>query len=120
VTTTLKPIGMFYVRMVVGEKTSTIRKGKRNEKVGDKLTFHVAGEEMTVEVTSTEEKEFSQLTLEDALKDGFDTLEELKEAMKFHYPDVEDTDTVTIINFKLKTFTQTCGSSPRKPDSLHS
>ena len=83
-----------------GRKKTTARLGRRNVRLGP-LTFISGRESLTVEVTGSLHKRVSQLTLEDALSDGFDSLEGLLRALRNFYPSMKETDWVTIVCFSL-------------------
>ena len=61
----------------------------------------VAGtDRLRVLVTDLDVKPFNTLSTLDAQRDGFDTLAELQRALHRFYPDITQSDPVTIIGFK--------------------
>lgn len=85
-----------------GRKKSTSRLGHREVNIGDELIF-VATEDETVkyktEVTDVKYCKFSKLTEKEAVKEGYDSLTELKEVLiKIYNP--SDNDTFTLIGFQ--------------------
>ncbi|MHA1628292.1 MAG: ASCH domain-containing protein [Candidatus Baldrarchaeia archaeon] len=92
-----------YIRKILEEKKiTTIRRGVRNFKVGEKVLItsqdRIYAE---AEITEIRRLKVSDLTDEDALKDGFSSKEELLRALKKYYSSIRPSDTVTIIGFKI-------------------
>jgi hypothetical protein len=82
-----------------GEKRSTIRKGR--VAVGEGLTLLTArGDMEPVNVLSSRCTRLNCVTEEEAQRDGFESLEEFRAAIKRHYPKISDTSLVTIIEFE--------------------
>ncbi len=84
-----------------GRKRSTIRLGivtPRNSRVYLECNGKIYGE---LYIESTEYVKFSELTEKDAVRDGFNSLEELKDALKNIYTNLSGEDWVTIIHFRL-------------------
>lgn len=85
-----------------GRKTSTSRYGKRDIKVGDKAVFVMTENErirFPVEITKVSYCTFDEITEEEAIKEGYSSLEELKNALiKIYKP--ADSDVFTLIEFK--------------------
>lgn len=92
-----------YIRKILEEKKiTTIRRGVRNFKVGEKVLI-TSQDRIYAEAEITEIRclKVSDLTDEDALKDGFSSKEELLRALKKYYSSIRPSDTVTIIGFKI-------------------
>nr|MDO8043522.1 ASCH domain-containing protein [Candidatus Baldrarchaeota archaeon] len=92
-----------YIRKILEEKKiTTIRRGVRNFKVGEKVLI-TSQDRIYAEAEITEIRclKVSDLTDEDALKDGFSSKEELLKALKKYYSSIRPSDTVTIIGFKI-------------------
>ena len=92
-----------YIRKILEEKKiTTIRRGARNFKVGEKVLI-TSQDRIYAEAEITEIRclKVSDLTDEDALKDGFSSKEELLKALKKYYSSIRPSDTVTIIGFKI-------------------
>lgn len=92
-----------YIRKILEEKKiTTIRKGVKDFKVGEKVLI-TSQDRIYAEAEITEIKylRVSNLTNEDALKDGFSSKEELFKALKKYYSSIRLSDTVTIIGFKI-------------------
>lgn len=85
-----------------GKKTRTSRFGKRDIKVGEKAVFVMTENEkikQPVEVTGVYYCKYFELTEDEAKKEGYSSLEELKTALdKIYHP--EPNDDFTIIEFK--------------------
>lgn len=83
-----------------GSKCATTRPGKRDYKVGPAVLR--AGEEhMNVSIVNVQYKLLKDITKEELLKDGFDSLESLmNDALLIYYPDLTVEDEVTITEFK--------------------
>lgn len=83
-----------------GRKTTTIRKGRKTFDHESILLKSRSAFE-AVKITEVKHTLFKCLTEEDARKDGFTSLEELKFALLKYYPDLRDDGWVTIICFEL-------------------
>ena len=83
-----------------GRKTTTIRKGRRTFD-REVILLRSGDASQTVKITEVRYTAFKCLTEEDARKDGFASLEELKSALLKHYPDLRDDSSLTIIFFEL-------------------
>lgn len=84
-----------------GKKTCTSRQGIRNFTRYDKLMF-VATEDNSIHtevtVTNVRHCKFDELTTEEAIKQGYESLEELKETLKKIY-DISKDDNFTLVEF---------------------
>ena len=85
-----------------GTKTSTSRLGKRDVFVGEDLSFVMTEDEnitFYAKVTNISYCNFNELTEEEAIKEGYSNLSELKNALeKIYHP--ADNDIFTLIEFK--------------------
>ncbi len=84
-----------------GRKKTTIRWGivtPRSSKVYLECNGKIYGE---LHIESTEYVKFSDLTDRDAIRDGFNSLEDLKDALRNIYVNLRGDDWVTIIHFRL-------------------
>ncbi|MCD6403094.1 MAG: ASCH domain-containing protein [Candidatus Aenigmarchaeota archaeon] len=90
-------------KLLKGEKSSTIRLGKRKKyKVGDVVELVVEEKPIAKAlITNVEYVRVKDLTEERAKKDGFHTKNKLIKALKKHYPRIKDNNTVTVIEFKI-------------------
>ncbi|MGB9786755.1 MAG: ASCH domain-containing protein [Infirmifilum sp.] len=87
-------------KILRGEKTTTIRKGilqPQSDEVFLESGGQIYGE---ARVKSLRFTRVSELTKDDALKDGFNSLEDLLDALKEIYPDIKEDDWVTIISLE--------------------
>lgn len=84
--------------LLAGRKTTTIRKGKRSLKHGPAL-LRTDDTVVPIKISDTTHTHFKNLTVGDAVRDGFDSLKELSNALREHYPGLRDRDPVTVIEF---------------------
>lgn len=89
----------YFLLIKSGQKTTTVRYGKRNYKIGC-CEFYSDNYNAQVNVEKVEYKQFKELNESDALTDGFSCLDELKGALKGFYPNVKDDDVVTKVTFR--------------------
>lgn len=93
--------GEFVDDILSGRKRTTIRLGRVRVKYNE-LIIHGGGRPVAkVRVTNVVYKRVSELTDEDAVKDGFGSREELLEALRHMYGEFRDNDYVTIIEFEV-------------------
>jgi len=87
----------------IGEKTCTIRKGKRDINLGPLLLEATEGSDTReVFVYEVRIKTLHNLTQDEAYCDGRVTTSQLKEAMKRFYPDITPEDIITVIFFEYE------------------
>jgi len=84
-----------------GEKSSTIRKGTRPYPIGPAV-LRSDGEEIRILITGVRFSTTASLTQSDAVKDGFESLGELLDALREFYPDLLPSDSVTITSFRIR------------------
>ncbi|RLE82301.1 MAG: ASCH domain-containing protein [Thermoprotei archaeon] len=84
-----------------GVKCTTIRRGKR--RIESARLKIVGGKDVVIEarVRSIRYKRVRELSLDDALRDGFLDLEELIEELKEIYPSLKSDEWVTIVEFEV-------------------
>ena len=84
-----------------GIKSTTIRRGRR--KIFSKYMRIFGGNSLfaEAEVRKISYKRVYQLSLNDAIKDGFLSIDELLEELKEIYPSLSSSDWITIIEFKI-------------------
>ncbi len=83
-----------------GQKHSTIRKGRLKFTKELLLLTTKTGDFASVNVTDVKHTRFKCLTEEDAVKDGFANLTELRKALLEHYPNITIDSWVTIVSFE--------------------
>jgi len=83
-----------------GEKRSTIRTGQRHFEVGP-LVLQSGSESALVRVTAVQHKSFRELTEEDAKKEGYNSLEELRHELRLLYPSIRQNSPLTLVEFEL-------------------
>jgi hypothetical protein len=87
--------------VTAGTKTTTIRRGHKRILPGPALLCSGGGlDELLVAVTAVIATTLESLDDSDAHKDGFADRQELLDALYRHYPDIESTEPVTILEFK--------------------
>jgi len=93
--------GEYVDDILSGRKRATIRLGRVRVKY-DELIVHGGGRPVAkVRVKNVVYKKVRDLTLEDALKDGFSSVEELLQALRKAYGEIRPDDYVTIIEFEV-------------------
>jgi hypothetical protein len=98
----IKVDGKYKNLIFSGKKTSTIRLGERNHKVGDLVELRTErGRFAKAVITDIEFKTIEELTKEDAHRDGFKSKKELLRAMKGYYRDLSGKE-LTIIGFRVR------------------
>lgn len=93
--------GEFVELVLKGVKKTTIRLGlvKPKHKI---VILHGGGKDVAkVRITKVEHKRVKDLTEADARRDGFNSLEELLQALKRMYGAVDPNEPVTIISFEV-------------------
>jgi hypothetical protein len=84
------------------QKTTTVRFRDPVETGPVSLVFELDDEvALPGVVTQVTAKTIAQLSESDARADGFRNLAELHDRLRFHYPQIEPTDTIAIVHFRL-------------------
>lgn len=93
-----------YFRLVLeGKKSTTIRKYNPAYKHG--FTLLESGKNvLPIYIKRIERKKFCELTLEDAQKDGFESLKELKIVLGEIYNSISEHDNLSILGFEMVDF----------------
>lgn len=87
--------------LLSGKKLSTVRVGYKKYRPGDIVLVLCGGFVLgRVKIVRVECKRFIDLTEEDARRDGFNSLHELRRALMQHYPRVRANTIFTIIYFE--------------------
>jgi len=89
----------FMVAVRKGKKTTTIRMGRQRVDT-DLLLLQCGVDELLVRVTGVNYKRFSELTREDAIRDGAKSLKELRETLMDIYPKLREQTTLTVVVFE--------------------
>ncbi|RLE69152.1 MAG: hypothetical protein DRJ34_01490 [Thermoprotei archaeon] len=91
-----------YLKLIFsGKKTTTIRRGIIKPK-HRRVYLHSGGKIVgELEIKSVKYLTVKDLTERDARKDGFENKEELLDGLKKFYPDLNEDDYITILEFKL-------------------
>ncbi|MEM4444754.1 MAG: ASCH domain-containing protein [Thermofilum sp.] len=88
-------------KLLSGEKRVTIRARNPNVKKGDTALVHSAGLLVgKVRIVSVASKRVRDLSEIEAKEDGFPSLEELKKALRRHYPNLRDDSFVYVVRFE--------------------
>jgi hypothetical protein len=90
---------MFLEWVRTGRKRSTVRIGKRQIERGP-LEFKSRDQSLVVTVTEVSHKRFQDLSLGDAMDDGFDDFEGFKAILKRIYPELKEDSELTVIRFE--------------------
>jgi|Deesub1362B_J571_1020462.scaffolds.fasta_scaffold00316_27 hypothetical protein len=89
----------YVAQILAGTKRTTVRKGIRNYSGIAELTCE--GEAFTkVRINKVLVKRVGQLKEKDAIEDGFESVDELKTALRRIYGSLEDDDFITIVYFE--------------------
>ncbi len=105
--------GKYVDAILSGRKKTTIRIGVVKPRYRE-IIIHGGGRPVAKAViTGVRYKKVCELSVEDAVRDGFNSLEELLEELREAYGDIRPQDTVTIIEFRV---TRSLGDlEPQKP-----
>jgi len=88
----------FIEPILTGDKKTTIRLGARNYRLGP-ATLHSESQDINVRITGIRVAALSSLTENDAISDGFLSLESLRHRLRDFYPDISDESVITIVEF---------------------
>lgn len=96
---TIIPIAPEFIEPILrGDKTTTVRSGARSYPLGPAV-LNSTGSEVEVRIIRVRVTKVSTLTEQDAIRDGFDTLDSLRQRLRDFYPDLMDESTITIVEF---------------------
>ncbi|MFF2198043.1 ASCH domain-containing protein [Streptomyces sp. NPDC058157] len=85
-----------------GSKTTTVRFRDPVETGPVEMVFELDDEVVLAGVvTQVRSLRVAELTDADALADGFRDLAELRDKLRFHYPDIAPTDDISVVHFQL-------------------
>lgn len=85
----------FFEKIQNGTKTATVRYGFRDYKIGE-CEFYSDTQSTMVTINMISYCSFSGLTDIDAQREGYETREELQNAIRRFYPTIQDTDTIVL------------------------
>ena len=101
---TLKFAEAYLKKLESGKKLMTIRRGKKDFKVGDLVRIIAGNKKIGIaRIVKVETKKFGEITKADAIKDGFKSKRKLREALKKHYKKIKSQDLFTLIEFEWVT-----------------
>lgn len=100
---TLKFDKKYYLPILNGDKTQTLRKNNKRLREGEivKAYFPGTGLNCKIRITETGYKQFKHVDEEDAKREGYDNLDELKEELMRFYPRLDKFDRVYFYRFKI-------------------
>lgn len=92
----------YYMPILTGEKTQTLRKNKKRVRPGDVVLAVFPGTDFTqkLRITKIGYKQLKQVTDEDARLEGYQNREELQEALMKIYPRIDKFDRLYYYRFK--------------------
>ncbi len=92
-----------YVESIIqGKKITTVRKGVKSYPVGRIVELTVNYKPFAkAKVKKVVVKRVKELTDEDAVRDGFESKEDLLNALKKIYGEINENDLVTIVHFEV-------------------
>ena len=89
-------------RILRGKKVTTVRRGIKSYPVGRIVDLTVNYKPFArAKVSKVVVKRVGELTDEDAKKDGFNSRDELIQALRRIYGDIKDSEFVTIVHFEV-------------------
>jgi ASCH domain len=83
-----------------GQKATTVRRGRWETIPGPAILSFGPQDEVPAAITAVAHTTVSQITEAQAKRDGFSSRDELLTALKSHYSDLRDDESVTILEFK--------------------
>ncbi|WP_082641498.1 ASCH domain-containing protein [Bradyrhizobium yuanmingense] len=84
--------------VIEGRKTSTVRLGKRNYELGDSVLIS-REHRIPIRILSVTYSLVRGLDGSVAKTEGYNSLDELKEELRYFYPDIDDDSEVTVVRF---------------------
>ena len=91
----------FLPDVISGSKVSTIRRGRRTYRLGDAV-LRGDDQDVPIDIRRIRYLKFRDLTEQDALRDGFENLTELRTALLRFYSQLQPNDDLTVIEFVVK------------------
>jgi Uncharacterized conserved protein len=92
---------LYLDKLIKGEKSLTVRAKKPNLKPGDIALVHSQGMILgKVRILGVRAKRLREISEEEATQDGFRSVDELKAALRKHYPHLKDDDYVYVVKFE--------------------
>jgi hypothetical protein len=99
--TTIPLSGEFLAAVLKGRKVSTVRRGRRFYPLGEG-TLRIGDRDVAVTVTRIRHCCVHDLTEEDARRDGFASVSELRTTLERFYPDLSADEEMTLVEFEYK------------------
>lgn len=93
----------YYEPIKSGKKTQTLRKNNKRLQENEivKAIFPGTDNEIKIKITDTGYKQFKYLNEEDAQKEGYDSLEQLKKDLIKIYPRLDNFDRLYYYQFEI-------------------
>ena len=93
----------YYKPIINGEKTQTLRNKNKRLQVNEivKAIFPGTDHEIKIKITSTGYKQFKYLDEEDAQKEGYNNIEQLKKDLIKIYPHLDNFDRLYYYQFEI-------------------
>lgn len=100
---TLKFDKKYYLSILNGDKTQTLRKNNKRLWEGEIVKAYFPGTKFSckLRITETGYKQFKHVDDEDAKREGYDTLEKLEKELKRFYPRLDQFDRLYYYRFKV-------------------
>jgi hypothetical protein len=95
----LDPI--FLDSVLSGSKTSTIRRGRRSVVLGP-ATLRCGNRALSINIREAQVIAAGSLSNDQAMSDGFSSVESLWGALRRYYPELSPGDEVTVIRYELE------------------
>lgn len=83
-----------------GRKTATLRRGRRLYSAGH-ATFVAGEQEIPIEILSVQHLPLNDVGPEVAAADGYCDIASLRSALETFYPGLDDSEEVTVVQFRL-------------------
>jgi hypothetical protein len=90
----------FFIPVLKGSKIQTARIDEPIPELGLGTAIFGNGKSIPIEITAVSHKNFEEMSLEEAHKDGFKSKDELWYALLTFYPNLLKTDLLMLVEFK--------------------
>jgi len=90
----------FYKAIQQGIKTQTARIDEPHYPLGNALAEFSDGSSLPIEITGISYRKINEMSMPEIEKDGFESIEELWEALIGFYPDLDQDDDLMLVEFR--------------------
>jgi len=90
----------FYSSVLKGEKTQTARIDEPHYPLGRAIADFSNGLSLPIDITNISFKTIDNMSIDELRKDGFESKEELWEALIGFYPNLEEKDPLMLVAFR--------------------